>query len=91
MICEWQNLSLVKKIYTVSDKEALLTAREMLRQEGLMVGTSSGSLIHAALHYCREQTKAKRVVSFVCDTGNKYLDKCYYNTWMINIAFNHAF
>ncbi len=47
-----------------------------------MSGSSSGTLIAAALRYCREQTKPKRVVTFVCDTGNKYLSKIYNPVWL---------
>ena len=52
-----------------------------------MAGTSSGTLIAAALRYCREQTKAKRVVSLVPDSGNKYLSKVYNDYWMIDQGF----
>ena len=36
----------------------------------------------AALRYCREQKKAKRVVTFICDSGNKYLSKMYNDFWL---------
>ena len=60
----------VRSAYVVSDREALMTARDLLAQEGILAGSSSGTLIAAALRYCREQTEPKRVVSFVCDSGN---------------------
>jgi cystathionine beta-synthase len=41
----------------------------------------------AALKYCREQTTKKRVVAFVCDTGNKYLSKMYNDYWMLDNGF----
>ena len=69
------DLSRVRKAYAIPDKEALLTCRELLLQEGVMGGTSTGTLLAAALRYCREQTTPKRVVSLVCDSGNKYLSK----------------
>src|SRR5258706_2601937 len=78
------DLSGVKKAYSIPDKEAFLTCRELLKREGIMAGTSSGTLIAAALRYCREQTTPKRVVSFVCDSGNKYLSKVYNDYWMID-------
>jgi cystathionine beta-synthase len=81
------DLSRVKKAYSIADKEAFLTCRELLMQEGIMAGTSSGTLIAAALRYCREQTSAKRVVSLVCDSGNKYLSKVYNDFWMIDQGF----
>jgi cystathionine beta-synthase len=42
-----------------------------------------------ALRYCRQQTQPKRVVSFVADTGNKYLSKMYNDFWMAEQGFIH--
>jgi cystathionine beta-synthase len=53
-----------------------------LRREGLLAGSSSGTLVAAALRYCREQTEPKRVVTFACDSGNKYLSKMYNDNWL---------
>ncbi|WMS88215.1 cysteine synthase A [Pleionea litopenaei] len=78
-ICD---MSLLDKAYTVSDKEALSVARDILLKEGVMCGSSSGTLIAAALQYCREQTEKKRVVTLACDTGNRYLSKMYNDDWM---------
>ncbi len=78
-ICD---IKLANKAYAISDKEALNTAREVLVKEGVMVGSSSGTLIAAALRYCREQTEPKRVVTLACDTGNRYLSKLYNDEWM---------
>jgi cystathionine beta-synthase len=61
-----------------------MTARDLLAKEGILAGSSSGTLIAAALSYCREQTTAKRVVTFVCDSGNKYLSKMYNDFWMVD-------
>src|SRR3954468_14385569 len=81
------DLSRVKKAYSIPDKEALLTCRELLRKEGIMAGTSTGTLVAAALRYCREATETKRVVSLVCDSGNKYLSKVYNDFWMLDQGF----
>ena len=81
------DFSRVAKAYAVSDKDALLAARELLRAEGILAGSSSGTLLAAALRYCREQTEAKRVVAFVCDSGNKYLSKMYNDFWMRDQGF----
>lgn len=74
----------VKKGYTISDEESCATAREVLLKEGILAGSSSGTLISAALKYCREQTAPKRVVTFACDSGNKYLSKVFNDNWLIN-------
>jgi cystathionine beta-synthase len=76
------DLSLVGKAYTITDTESLLAARDLLRLEGIMAGSSSGTLLAAALRYCREQKQRQRVVTIVCDGGNKYLSKMYNDYWL---------
>ena len=49
----------------------------------MLAGSSTGTLLAAALRYCRAQTEPKRVVTFVCDSGNKYLSKMYNDHWML--------
>mgnify|MGYP001815609871 FL=1 len=83
-ICD---LSLVGSAYTISDADSFAHARELLMKEGLLAGSSSGTLLAAALRYCREQTEPKRVVAFACDTGNKYLSKLYNDFWMEDQGF----
>jgi cystathionine beta-synthase len=77
----------VKKAFAISDKESFLAARELLAKEGILGGSSTGTLLAAALKYCREQTEPKRVVTLVCDTGNKYLSKMYNDYWMLDNGF----
>jgi cystathionine beta-synthase len=77
----------VRKAYSIPDGESLETARELLRSELILGGSSSGTLVAAALRYCREQTSAKRVVTFVPDTGSKYLSKMYNDFWMVDQGF----
>ena len=76
------DLDLVSKAYTISDVESITTAREVLKKEGIICGSSSGTLIAAALRYCRQQTSPKRVVTLVCDSGNKYLSKIFNESWL---------
>ena len=83
-ICD---LSMVGSAYTISDAESFSAARELLRKEGVLAGSSSGTLLAAALRYCREQQVPKRVVAFACDTGNKYLSKLYNDFWMEDQGF----
>jgi len=77
------DLSLVKKAYSVSDKQSMLAVRDLLSKEGILAGSSSGTLLSAALRYCREQRREKRVVTFVCDSGNKYLSKVFDDFWLV--------
>jgi cystathionine beta-synthase len=81
------DFSRVKKAYAISDKESFLAARELLQAEGILGGSSTGTLLAAALKYCREQTMPKKVLLFVCDTGNKYLSKLYNDYWMLDNGF----
>jgi cystathionine beta-synthase len=71
------DLSLVRHAYSVGDPESFAAARELLRQEGIFAGSSSGTLLAAALRYCRAQERPQRVVSLVCDSGAKYLSKVF--------------
>ena len=81
------DFSQVTKAYAISDAESFAAARELLRTEGLLAGSSSGTLLSAALKYCKEQTQPKRVVTFACDTGNKYLSKLFNDFWMEDQGF----
>ena len=81
------DFSRVRKAYAITDKESFLTARELLAREGVLGGSSTGTLLAAALKYCREQSVPKRVVTLVCDTGNKYISKMYNDYWMLDNGF----
>ncbi|HSE13189.1 MAG TPA: pyridoxal-phosphate dependent enzyme [Rudaea sp.] len=81
------DFSRVKKAYAISDRESFLAGRELLAKEGILGGSSTGTLLAAALKYCREQTTRKRVLVLVCDTGNKYLSKMYNDYWMLDNGF----
>ncbi len=76
------DMDLIDKAYSIPDAEAVATVRELLLKEGILAGSSSGTLIAAALRWCREQTEPKRMVTFVCDTGAKYLSKVYNDAWL---------
>jgi cystathionine beta-synthase len=78
------DLGRVRKAYAIDDAESFGAARELLRREGILGGSSTGTLLAAALRYCREQSTAKRVVTLVCDSGNKYLSKMYNDFWMFD-------
>ena len=83
-ICDF---SMCRKAYSIPDAESFATAREILREEGLLVGSSTGTLVAAALRWCHEQETPKRVVTFACDTGNKYLSKLFNDFWMEDEGF----
>jgi cystathionine beta-synthase len=76
------DLKLVRHAYSITDKESVEAARELLLKEGILAGSSSGTLLAAALRYCRAQTAPRRVVTLVCDSGNKYLSKMFNDHWV---------
>lgn len=83
-ICD---LKLVNEAIAVTDGEAFIAGRELLANEGILAGSSTGCLLHAALTWCRRQTKPLNVVTLVCDTGGKYLSKFFNDFWMIDNGF----
>lgn len=76
------DLSRVSRAFTIPDRESLGAARELLRHEGILGGSSTGTLLASALRLCREQERPLRVCTLVPDSGNKYLSKMYDDTWM---------
>jgi len=76
------NIDGVNHAYRISDKESFASARALLTLEGVLAGSSTGTLLAAALRYCQVQTKPKRVVTLACDSGNKYLSKMYNDPWL---------
>ena len=82
------DFSRVAQAISIPDAEAFRTCRELLKKEGVIAGTSTGTLLAAALRYCRAQTVPRRVVTFVCDSGNKYLSKVYNDYWMLDQGFS---
>jgi cystathionine beta-synthase len=83
------DFSRVKCAYTISDEESFNTGRMLVRTEGILGGSSTGTLLAAALKYCQAQTVPKRVATFVCDTGTRYLTKMYSDGWMVDQGLLH--
>jgi cystathionine beta-synthase len=81
------DFSHISRAYAISDRESMLTGRALLRKEGILAGSSTGTLVAAALKYCQEQTTPKKVLTFAADTGNRYLSKMYNDFWMRDQGF----
>ena len=77
----------VTKAYSISDAESFRIGRELLVREGILAGSSTGTLLAAALRYCQEQEEPKIVLTFAADTGNRYLSKMYNDFWMRDHGF----
>jgi cysteine synthase A len=65
--------SVYDEVITVSDEEAALYTRRLAREEGILVGVSSGAACAAALHVARRLGKGKKVLTVFCDAGERYL------------------
>ena len=76
------NLDLVDDAITVSDKEAFEVLQTLLKEEGILAGSSTGTLISGAIKWCQKQDSHKKVATLVCDTGNKYLSKAFNKSWL---------
>jgi cystathionine beta-synthase len=81
------DLSRVHKAFTVTDADSFQMSRDLLKYEGIFGGSSSGTMVAAALRHCREQVVHKRVVTFICDSGNKYLSKFFNEHWLCDHGF----
>jgi len=72
--------SVVDKIITVSNDDAIRTGRELAKTEGLLVGISSGAAAYAALQSAKlPENKGKNIVVILPDTGERYLSTVLYN------------
>ncbi|HEV2906226.1 MAG TPA: cystathionine beta-synthase [Actinomycetota bacterium] len=79
--------SLVDRYIRVSDRDSFITARAITRQEGILVGGSSGTALFAALQVAREMDESATFVVIFPDTGRNYLSKLYSDTWMLQYGF----
>jgi cystathionine beta-synthase len=76
-------MSVVDDYQSVSDKDSFAMARRLTREEGLFSGGSSGLIAHVALRVARQiDDPSAFVVTFLCDTGERYLSKLYSDEWM---------
>ena len=78
------NVALLHDAEVVSDKEAFQTLQVLIKEEGILGGSSTGTLVAGAVKWCQKQTTPKRVVTFICDTGNKYLSKAFNKSWLLD-------
>jgi cystathionine beta-synthase len=77
----------VDRYIRVSDRDSFLTARAITRQEGILVGGSSGTALHAALEVAPELDGDATMVVIFPDSGRNYLSKLYSETWMLQYGF----
>lgn len=73
------NKDVVDKILTVSDEEAFEATRHVARQEGILIGISSGANVAAAIKMAKELGKGKKIVTVAPDGGEKYISMGLYD------------
>jgi cystathionine beta-synthase len=78
---------IVDQWVTVSDKDSFLTARRMAREEGLLIGGSGGTAVHAAIEVAKQLGPDKTVVTLIPDSGRPYLSKFYDDNYMLELGF----
>jgi cystathionine beta-synthase len=81
------DLSVIDQIVRADDKESFLWARQLVRQEGIFAGGSSGSALAGALKYASKLPPGRLVVVIFPDSGSRYLSKFYDNKWMRENGF----
>ncbi len=81
------DISVVDDIVRVNDRESFLWARQLVRQEGIFAGGSSGSALAGALKYAAKLPADRLIVVIFPDSGSRYLSKFYDNKWMRENGF----
>ncbi|RJQ32831.1 MAG: cysteine synthase family protein [Actinobacteria bacterium] len=82
------NKDLVDEYIKVSDQESFSITRKLAKQEGLLVGGSSGTALAAAIKYAKKVDKKEMIVVVMPDTGRNYLSKIFSDSWMSNNDFS---
>ncbi|MCC6259297.1 MAG: pyridoxal-phosphate dependent enzyme [Anaerolineales bacterium] len=81
------DITVVDAIERAGDRESFLWARQLVKQEGIFAGGSSGSAIAGALKYCRKLSGERLPIVILPDSGSRYLSKFYDDKWMREFGF----
>jgi len=84
------DFSVIDEVRQISDKHSFITIRRLAREEGIFVGGSSGTAVYGALEVAREMGPGKNIVVILCDSGGRYLSKCFDDEWMQDMGYLDA-
>lgn len=77
----------VDEVVMADDRESFLAARRLTREEGIFIGGSSGTALHAGLEYCKTLPEDCIVVILLPDSGSRYVSKMFNDVWMRENGF----
>jgi cysteine synthase len=72
----------VDQAYRIPDQLALSIVYQLLREEGLFLGLSSGINLGGALRFAKERGPGQTIVTILCDSGHKYQSKLFNSAWL---------
>jgi cysteine synthase A len=72
----------VDRAYRIQDQPALTIVYQLLREEGLFLGLSSGINLAGAVRFAQERGPGQTIVTLLCDSGLKYQSKLFNPTWL---------
>ncbi len=81
------NAQVIDEWIRISDAESFRTARAIARQDGILLGGSSGTCLAAALRYAQRCGEGDLIVAMCPDTGRNYLSKMYDDVWLAQNGF----
>jgi cysteine synthase A len=78
----------IDRAYRIKDQAGLTIVYQLLREEGLFLGLSSGINLAGALRFARERGAGQTIVTLLCDSGLKYQSKLFNPAWLKERGLN---
>jgi cysteine synthase A len=76
------------KSYRIDDQTALTIVNQLLREEGLFLGLSSGINVAGAARFAKERGRGQTLVTLLCDSGHKYQSTLFNREWLATISLD---